>query len=181
MGKESFWNLLHIVGDHLLNTGEIRLNGCVPNGPISHAAHLSIALRITAGADPLDITTNHGVNDNQPMVSFWMVIDAVHKSSQLDIQFPTSHEEQEKVAKEFQSKLSVGISCCVSAIDGILIRIHKPSDSDCNMLGFGQTKFFCGRKKKFGLNMQAVCDAQRRFLWVDIRYPGTTSDFFAFD
>jgi hypothetical protein len=79
MGKESFWNLLHIVGDHLPNTGEIRLNGCVPNRPISHAAHLSMALRIAAGADPLGITTNHGVNDNQPMVSFWMVIDAIHK------------------------------------------------------------------------------------------------------
>ena len=76
---------------------------------------------------------------------------------------------------------SIGISCCVGAIEGILIWIHKPSDSDCDMLGFGQTKFFCGRKKKFGLNMQAVCDAKRQFLWVDIRYPGTTSDFFAFD
>eukprot|EP01082_Thalassiosira_pseudonana_P000100 g354.t1 g354 contig1:859468-860853(+) len=181
MWKESFWNLLHIVGDNLPSTGENRKNGCVPNGPISHAAHLSMALRIAAGADPLDIATNHGVNDNQPMVSFWLVMDAIHKSPQLDMQFPTLHEEQKKVAKEFESKSSIGISCCVGAIDGILIWIHKPSDSDCDMLGFGQTKFFCGRKKKFGLNMQAVCDAKRRFMWVDIRYPGTTSDFFAFD
>ena len=29
--------------------------------------------------------------------------------------------------------------------------------------------------------MQAVCDARRRFLWVDLKYPGSTSDFFAFD
>jgi hypothetical protein len=29
--------------------------------------------------------------------------------------------------------------------------------------------------------MQAVCDARRRFLWVELRYPGSTSDFFAFD
>jgi hypothetical protein len=91
------------------------------------------------------------------------------------------YSSQHRVAKEFQSKSSIGISCCVGAIDGILIWIHKPSDSDCDMLGFDQTKFFRGRKKKFGLNMQAVCDAQRHFLWVDIRYPGTTSDFFAFD
>ena len=44
MGKESFWNLLHIVGDNLPSTGENRKNGCVPNGPISHAAHLSMGL-----------------------------------------------------------------------------------------------------------------------------------------
>ena len=43
MGKESFWNLLHIVGDNLPSTGENRKNGCVPNGPISHAAHVSMA------------------------------------------------------------------------------------------------------------------------------------------
>eukprot|EP00970_Alexandrium_tamarense_P003439 scaffold538_cov127-Alexandrium_tamarense.AAC.1 len=92
-----------------------------------------MALRIAAGADPLGIVTNHGVNDNQPMVNFWMVIDTIHKSSQMDIQFPTSRCK--------------GVS----------------------------------EKKKFGLNMQAVCDAQRRFLWVDIRYPGMTIDFFAFD
>jgi hypothetical protein len=131
-----------------------------------------MALRIAAGADPLDVATNHCVNDDQPMVSFWMVIDAIHKSSQMDIQFPTSHEEQEKVAKEFRSKSNIGISCCAGAIDSILIWIHKPSDADCATLGFGQTKFFCGRKKKFGLNVQAVCGAWRCFLWVVIRYPG---------
>ncbi len=70
MEKEIFWNLLHIIGDHLPNTRDIRLNGCVPNGPISHAAHLSMALRIAAGTDPLDVATNHGVSDDQPMVSF---------------------------------------------------------------------------------------------------------------
>jgi DDE superfamily endonuclease len=34
--------------------------------------------------------------------------------------------------------------------------------------------------KKFGLNMQAVCDSQRRFLDVEIRHPGATSDYLAF-
>jgi hypothetical protein len=113
MEKEIFWNFLHIIGYHLPNTGEIRLNGCVPNGPISHAAHLSMVLRIAAGADPLDVATNHGVSDDEPMVTFLMAIDAIHKTSQMDIQLPTSHEEQEKVAKEFQSS-QVLVSVVVS-------------------------------------------------------------------
>mmetsp|Transcript_4688 Transcript_4688/g.7094 ORF Transcript_4688/g.7094 Transcript_4688/m.7094 type:complete len:174 (-) Transcript_4688:241-762(-) len=29
--------------------------------------------------------------------------------------------------------------------------------------------------------MQAICDAKRRFLWVDIQFPGATSDYFAFE
>jgi hypothetical protein len=47
-------------------------------------------------------------------------------------------------------------------------------------MGIGGKKFFCGRKKKFGLNMQAVCDARRRFLDVEIGHPGATSDYLAF-
>jgi DDE superfamily endonuclease len=34
--------------------------------------------------------------------------------------------------------------------------------------------------KKFGLNMQAVCDSQQRFLDVYIGHPGSTSDFLSF-
>ena len=105
------------------------------------------------------------------MESFWAVVDAIHASPQLDIKFPTTDEEQQKLADEFKSKSSVGICHCVGAIDGILIWIHKPTASDCEALGFGPIKFFCGRKKKYGLNMQAVCDARRRFLWVDLKYP----------
>jgi DDE superfamily endonuclease len=36
------------------------------------------------------------------------------------------------------------------------------------------------KKKKFGLNMQAVCDSKRRFLDVYIGHPGATSDFLSF-
>lgn len=184
MDKESFWILLDIIEPHLPSTGESRVRGSIcsiPNGPITHTARLSMALRIAAGGDPLDIAVNHGVSDAEPTESFWLVVDAVHKSFQLDINFPTSHEAQYELAQEFRSKSTIGITNCVGAIDGILMWIHKPTDQDCDVLGFRQTKFFCGRKKKFGLNMQAVCDARRRFLWVELRYPGSTSDFFAFD
>jgi DDE superfamily endonuclease len=40
-------------------------------------------------------------------------------------------------------------------------------------------KFFV-EEKKYGLNMQAVCDSQRRFLDVYIGHPGATSDFLSF-
>ena len=41
-------------------------------------------------------------------------------------------------------------------------------------------RFLCGRKKKFGLNLQAVCDHQRRFIAIDIGFPGSSSDFLCF-
>ena len=32
----------------------------------------------------------------------------------------------------------------------------------------GSKKFFFGREKRFGMNMQAICDHKRRFLDIDI-------------
>ncbi len=67
------------------------------------------------------------------------------------------------------------------AIDGILIWVHKPSPKDCVDAGCSSGKFFCGRKKKFGLNCQAVCDVWGRILDILILYSGSTSDCLAFE
>ena len=84
------------------------------------------------------------------------------------------------LAKEFEAKSRVNFNNCVGCIDGILIWINKPSKPDLAALKMGGVKFFCSRKKKFGLNMQAVCDARRQFLDVNIGHPGCTSDYLAF-
>jgi hypothetical protein len=44
-----------------------------------------------------------------------------------------------------------------------------------------QKKYLCGRKHKFGLNCQAVCDARGRFLDMSITYGGSSSDCLAFE
>ena len=54
----------------------------------------------------------------------------------------------------------------VGAIDGLLVWIHKPSKVDIKEnVSFGPKKFFCGRSM---------------FLDVEIKFPGATSDFYAF-
>ena len=60
----------------------------------------------------------------------------------------------------------VGIDNCVGAIDGLLICTEKPSEKFASMMKTGIRAFFCGRKSKFGYNMQVVCDAEGRFLSV---------------
>ena len=59
--------------------------------------------------------------------------------------------------------------------------IHKPSEADCAKAGCNSGKFHCGRKHKFGLNCQAVCDSRGKFLEMSILYPGSTSDCLAFE
>jgi DDE superfamily endonuclease len=58
--------------------------------------------------------------------------------------------------------------------------MEKPSKADCLKAQCGSKKFFCGRKHKFGLNLQGTCDAEGKFLDISIAHPASTSDFLAF-
>ena len=40
--------------------------------------------------------------------------------------------------------------------------------------------FFCGRKGKYGLNLQGVCDAKRRFAYISVQHPARASDYLSF-
>ena len=181
MSRESFWKLLDIIDPNMPNHRK-RKRGKTPNGPISSANRLAMALRYFCGGDPHDIGLAHGVNGtNEVFKSVWFVVDAINLTNSMNIKFPTSHEDQRRIAAGFKAKSRIGLSNCVGAIDGLLIWIHKPTKTDIeDNIGFGETKFFCGRKKKYGLNMMGTCDARGYFLDVEIKYPGATSDFYAF-
>lgn len=99
---------------------------------------------------------------------------------ELSFSYPKDHGDQQLIADGFKS-VSRGIfECCAGAIDGILIWLEKPSGQHCELSQCGSKKFFCGRKKKFGLNMQATCDHEKRFLDIYLKHPASTSDYLAF-
>lgn len=173
---------MDIIEHHLPSTGEKRNKpGGVPNGVVTKEARLSMAIRYFAGGDPLDIADIHGVSPIEVVRSVWDVVDAIHLSPELKITFPETWEEQTETMLGFKSKSRIGIDCCFGAIDGMLVWMNKPTVHDQLALGFGPTKFFCGRKMKYGLNMLGVCDSKRRFIWLEVRFPGAASDFYAFD
>jgi len=39
--------------------------------------------------------------------------------------------------------------------------------------------FYCERKEKYGINLQAICDHNLKFTWIDITYPGSAADYIA--
>ena len=180
MDQTSFWTLLDLIEPKMGGKPK-RKRGRTPNGDIANSARLAMAIRYFAGGDPLDICVVFGVTKEAVYRSAWIVVDAIHQTKTLNISYPTKHEEQLKVAQEFKKNSKAQFDNCAGCIDGILIWINKPSSKDLDTkLKCGSKKFFCGRKKKFGLNMQAVCDSRRRFLDVNIGYPGSTSDYLAF-
>ncbi|CAB9524784.1 unknown protein [Seminavis robusta] len=149
------------------------------NGLIPMPSRVSAALRWFAGGAAYDIAGVHGIGHTDVYRSVWKVVDAVNKCPKLDFSYPSSHEEQQIIADGFH-KVSRGVfHCCAGAVDGILIWTEKPSEKSCKNAECGPKKFFCGRKKKFGLNMQATCDAHRRFLDINVSHPGSTSDYLA--
>jgi hypothetical protein len=68
----------------------------------------------------------------------------------------------------------------VGVLMGMLLWIKKPDQTDCEVAKVGEIKFFCGRKGKFGLCFQGICDSEHHFLDVCIAHPASTSDYLAF-
>ena len=152
-----------------------------PNGLISPDVRLACAIRWFAGGSTYDIMTTYGLSHTDTINSYWYAADAVNKHPRFAISYPDDHDKQRAIAAGFSEVSSAGFGCCSGAIDGILIRTHKPSAKDCINVGCSPGKFHCSRKKKHGLNCQAVCDVRGRFLDISILYPGSTSDCLAFE
>jgi hypothetical protein len=153
----------------------------LPNGRILPEVRLACALRWFAGGSLYDIMTTYGIGHTDAINSCWYVVDAINRHPHFNIAYPVDHNVQHAIAEGFRQVSSANFKCCAGAIDGILIWIHKPSESDCIKSGCDSGKFYCGRKKKFGLNCQAVSDVRGRILHISIVYPGSTSDCLAFE
>ena len=179
MSEDLFWKL-HSLLKPYLNVKKKRLRGATINGDIPSEARLSMAIRWFAGGDPADIFQVHGGHYVEVYKSVWLVVDAINQCPELQIRFPTSHEKQREIAKGFQRKSTIGISICVGCIDGMLVWTHKPNRKSTVETGVGPFKFFCGRKKKYGLAFQAICDHHRRFLDITCTDPGSISDYLMF-
>ena len=135
-----------------------------------------------AGGSTYDvITSTFGISCAETINSYWYVVDAINQHPRFEIAYPDDHKKQQSIAAGFAEVSSAGFWCCSGAIDGILMWIHKPSEADCSNIGCSPGKFLCGRKKKLGMNCQAVCDVWGQFLDISILYPGSTSDCLAFE
>jgi DDE superfamily endonuclease len=152
------------------------------NGPITHDVRLAVAIIYFSGGRLIDAVQIFKIGITDAHRSVWYVVEAVNKfGGQMEIEYPADHNEQRAIAAGFAKKSKAGFDKCAGCIDGLLIWIHKPTQNECKATGVGATKYFCGRKHKYGLNLQAVCDASYRFLDLSLQYGASTSDFFAFN
>jgi DDE superfamily endonuclease len=183
MDKSAFWDLQRLIHPVLVfkkRKTKWKQRKGAKNGAIETSTRLSTAIRYFAGGRPEDIAVVHGISHTEVFRSVWDIVDAVNGCEALSFSFPESHTEQEKIAAGFRKRSRVGFDCIVGAIDGMLLWLEKPSDKECELAQCGAKKFFCGRKSKFGLNLQACCDSDGCFLGVCLYHPGSTYDFLSF-
>ena len=108
-----------------------------------------------------------------------MFLDAVLNCMELDIAFPDTDEDLTSTVSKFTMKSSEGImKGCVGAIDGLFVKICRPSMKDC---GYNPQAYFSGHYMAHGLNIQAICDIDRCFTFFGVVAPGKSSDQVAFE
>ena len=183
MSYLAFKKLYSVLKPHLLDalsqTEKKRVHA--PNGKIPLATRIGCGLRYFAGADPYDLVIVFGISHSSVYNSIDAMVEAVNKCEKFKIEYPEDHEVQQWIADGFKSKSGAGFDCCAGAIDGILIWTHQPSKKDCELTKVGQRKWYCSRKGKYGINLQAVCDHEYRFRSITMLYGGSSSDLLSFE
>ena len=182
MTYKVFTRLFRLLQDDLIRIVDSKGTNKCPNGRIALTVRLGCAIRFFAGGDAYDIACMFGISHSSVFKSIDFVIDAINECEALAIEFPSDHAKQQEIADGFLRKSPLAqLANCVGCIDGIVIWIHKPTKEDCDKAGVSETKFFCGRKHKYGLNMQAVCNHRRQFTEISIRHGAAASDHLSFE
>jgi hypothetical protein len=95
------------------------------------------------------------------------------KDEYIKIRFPKTLEQCQQLAEGFASISTNGcIDRCVAAVDGYLLAINAPP----KVQGKNVKSFFSGHYHKYGVNIQAACDHQSRFLFIALAGPGVMGD-----
>jgi DDE superfamily endonuclease len=172
MSYERFEQLVQLVEPYLPMK-----KGLGPNGKIPAELEVSAAVRYFAGASMYDLILSHGMSHTTLFCSVWRVVWAINNCEELQVTFPSDHEQQRSIARQFLARSAAKFGNCVGCIDGLLIHTEKPMERELELTKCGSSTFYCGRKNKFGYNMQGVCDADGKFTAVWILHPAASSDY----
>ncbi|KAL7451526.1 hypothetical protein ACHAWC_003355 [Mediolabrus comicus] len=149
---------------------------------LSGEMRVAIGLRMLCGGSYIDyVGRAYGVNSVRTVYNcFDKLIDWLEATFEFPLihllqQLKAGNEEAVKKLKEMSDDFAVdSTGCfigCIGAIDGIAIRIKCPS----NVADPGN--YFC-RKNFYAINVQAICDKQKRFTWLSF-HQGSAHDSFA--
>lgn len=148
------------------------------SAPISTGSRLGAALIMLGGGRRIEAMRTHGISKSTAYDNFDRVIKAINAHPALAIKCDNSIKGLRERSADFRKRSTHEIfKYCTGAIDGLAITIRAPSKKSV----LNQARFFSGSKKKYCINMQAVCDSKCRFLAVTFKHVGSTNDAIAFE
>ena len=140
---------------------------------------VAIALRMLAGASYLDLLWSFKVSDFSAHKSFHVFISWALLTFDF-VLVPALKNKDWTLLKHISAQYSLASSGMflgvIGAIDGLCVRMRCPFLSKADDPG----NYF-SRKGFFALNVQAICDSKKRFLWASPWHQGSSHDSSAFN
>ena len=167
MSEDSFQKLVDILKDDL-SINEAQSRRCTQgNAPITLEMVLAIGLRYMGGEHAKSLADIYGMHIKSAERVIGKFLNAVDKSTHpfLSIDnLPKTEMERRKVALEWSARSGAfhvfhGV---LGAIDGWLCTTEKPSDVP------NPSNYYSGHYQRFGFNVQALCDANLRFIYSSV-------------
>lgn len=164
-------NLIHAETN---NSASLQARGGLIPGEVKTA----IAIRLLAGGSYLDLVPLFDISGSHIYVIFDEFLDWVLQAFQFPLATYLNEDNWSalaSIAEPFSYSSNGAFSGIIGALDGIAIRIRSPFLSEVSDPG----NYYC-RKGFFALNIQAICDRSKKFLWCYTSNKGSTHDSIAF-
>lgn len=129
---------------------------------ISAAWRLAIALRMYAGSRLCDAADIARVTDSTVWPVVWQVTDAILSEFGLPDFDVSDVARMQTISDGFAMRSDGVMTGCVGAVDGMAVMIRRPTSREA--LGIS------------GVNVQAICDSEKRFLYGSHMTTGSTHD-----
>jgi hypothetical protein len=146
------------------------------NDPIHPEIAVAAGLRYLGGELVKSIADIFHMSYTTTFKKIEQFLVAVDSNDVFNINVPTTPHELKECANGWSNLSSAeGIyDGCIGAIDGWLCCINAPKEVD------NKAHYYSGHYQRYGLNVQAVCDSNLRFIYFGIVAPGRTNDARAF-
>ncbi len=151
--------------------------------PIKVEVKLASALRYFFVGSYHDIRTVHNFSQPYFFHILWKVVDAIN--SAFKISLPEGNSEIKNTARKFMDRSSHNIhKGVVYCVDGWLAPIKCPPiklRAKDKVIRLCPRDYFSGHYQCHGVNVQAACDYQCKFTYVQVEDPGGVGDAVAYE
>ena len=174
-------DLLFVESDDEKVLAHRKARNSTPMGPIQTQVKLAATLRELFGEKRKSMCDVFKIAPTSARASFMDVIRRINSCPEMEGNIYSTDQTEAALAaraSEFARRSSFPsvFRHVVGAIDGLFIKTRQPTMKEVSNV----RAYYSGHKKGFGLNMQAVCNAQCRFVGFACNTPGSTNDYVAF-